>query len=389
MCRVRNTHTAPPWTTAYICVTVDDSCLDEQGKFVDKPMTVRMVQWQPYCVKKPFDPKTPVCAACKRTNRTRSFCRERHKHKQLPWCSVYVLLSTLESADPSTVIAGASRKVDGDEKVNGSDEKESADGDSKQKAEDGSISAAGGETITSDAGDPGDDVNDLAESKTFLAQVSCRSNTIHWLELSDFDSNEATPFPGVVPMEQQYHPVMQHPHHMMDPSHAAAYYQGPAMNYAAQQQQNALKSRQQYFFQMQQHHQYPPAGHWHQPPPPYAMAPPGQEPPHPSAGEAAAAQHRRIQDDGQHPPLHPQQQHWAAMYYQHPPGTHYPAPQADSNASDQMPPGGGDSAVAADAGGGDEEGDQQDAYHSPQPANAPVEDGEQEEQPDEKRQRLI
>jgi len=108
MCRVRNAHTEEPWTTAYICITLDDSCTHE-GKYVDKPLTVRMVQWQPYCVKQPFSAKTPVCAACKKTNRTRSFCRERHQHRQLPWCTVYVILSALESTDPSTIVAAPSR----------------------------------------------------------------------------------------------------------------------------------------------------------------------------------------------------------------------------------------------------------------------------------------
>ena len=38
MCRVRNSHTAEPWTTAYMCFTLDDNCTDENGKFVDKPL---------------------------------------------------------------------------------------------------------------------------------------------------------------------------------------------------------------------------------------------------------------------------------------------------------------------------------------------------------------
>ena len=54
MCRVRNQHTGPPWTTAYICMTIDESCTDEDGKYVDKPFIVRMVEWQPYCVVKDF-----------------------------------------------------------------------------------------------------------------------------------------------------------------------------------------------------------------------------------------------------------------------------------------------------------------------------------------------
>ncbi|GAX13139.1 hypothetical protein FisN_17Hh068 [Fistulifera solaris] len=280
MCRVRNNHTAPPWTTAYICVTIDDSCLDENGKYTDKPLTVRMVQWQPYCVKQPFGgSKTPVCAACKRTNRTRSFCRERHKHRLLPWCTVYVLLSSLEVADPSTVVADPSSLVDDDDKETGevvkeekkSQQVEEVTGEEEEKApaedkagedetpkeseeKEDDKSARDDQTvltINSDNGDPGDDINDIAESRTFLVKLSCRGISVHWLELSEYDSSENAPFPGQMQTEtQQFVPGMAIPG--MDPN--MAYYNHNA-SYAAQQHQNALQSRQQYFFQMQQQQQ--------------------------------------------------------------------------------------------------------------------------------------
>ena len=40
-CRVRSGHTSAPWTTAYICITLDSSCTDSQGNFLDKQLTVR------------------------------------------------------------------------------------------------------------------------------------------------------------------------------------------------------------------------------------------------------------------------------------------------------------------------------------------------------------
>lgn len=40
-CRVRNGHTGPPWNTAYICVTLDESCTGENGKLKDVQFTVR------------------------------------------------------------------------------------------------------------------------------------------------------------------------------------------------------------------------------------------------------------------------------------------------------------------------------------------------------------
>jgi hypothetical protein len=247
MCRVRNCHTHAPWSTAYICITIDDSCTDENGRYVDKPLTVRMVQWQPFSTRKPFDSKTPVCAACKRTNRTRSFCRERHKHRQLPWCTVYVLLSALDQTDPNTIVAGASKKVDSDEETS-SDKPESKTDD---------VSAAGSETIASGDAESGDsdDINHVAESRTFLAKVSSRVSSIHWLDLSEFEpSQDPSAYQGEAPPDAATYgmPTSDHP-----------YFAAHSMGYAALQHQNALKSNQQYFFQMQQrqHQQYPPPYH--------------------------------------------------------------------------------------------------------------------------------
>ena len=92
-------------------IQLDDSCTDIDGNYVDAPLTVRMVQWSPYCVKKPFVFNTPVCALCKKTNRTKSFCRKRHNHCQLPWCTVYVLLSAVKHTDPRTIVVTSSQTV--------------------------------------------------------------------------------------------------------------------------------------------------------------------------------------------------------------------------------------------------------------------------------------
>lgn len=294
---MRNTHTTAPWTTAYICLTLDDSCTDAEGKYVQKPLTVRMVQWQPYQVKTPFDPKTPVCSACKKTNRTRSFCRERHKHSQLPWCTVYVLLSALETADPSTVVADPSKPVDEAVKeTDGDDEK----GESKD-AETG-VSSPGDEAPGVDAKsldgenvqpegakqaeeEQSDDINDIAESRTFLAKVNCRSTTIHWLELADFE--------GELGMTPSGHPdapyAMGHQMQPMDPNHP--YYHAA---YAAQQHHNTLKSHQQYFFHMQRQHQAAQYAAWqahYNPPPPHhvRMPPPPHDQQHPQQDAPANA----------------------------------------------------------------------------------------------------
>ena len=281
MCRVRNTHTDPPWTTAYVCVTVDESCTDEDGKFIDRPMTLRMVTWRPLVVRKPFHHKTPVCAACKRTNRTRSFCRERHKHRQLPWSTVYVLLSALDQADPATVVAGPSKPIVEDDKKD-SPSSQSAEGgkrdskteegkdDSTSEAQSGSAkyeppangkqgggtadtASACSETISSDTNDAGDDINEIAESRTFLAKVNSRGVSIHWLDLADYDDSVPSfSSPGGA---GALSPATMTPP-QIDPSTAQALCY--AQSQYAQEHQNTLKSHQQYFFQIQQrqHEQY-------------------------------------------------------------------------------------------------------------------------------------
>lgn len=232
-CRVRSGHTTAPWTTAYICITLDESCTTAEGKYIDGPLTIRMCNWQPYILKTDFDIKTPVCAACKKTNRTRSFCRARHMHRQLPWCTVFVLLSAVESTDPSTVVAAPSRPVQpGEEnekkisevnhiktsaesalrnicKVEENSETtavydvkpltEKMEDDPNKKIKESVITAGSKEADKplftdqekkveaekqSDANVEGDDINDIDASRTFLVKVSTQSISIHWLELS-------------------------------------------------------------------------------------------------------------------------------------------------------------------------------------------------------------
>jgi len=356
MCRVRNTHTAPPWTTAYVCVTIDESCTDEDGKFIDKPMTLRMVTWRPYSVRKPFHQKTPVCASCKRTNRTRSFCRERHKHRQLPWCTVYVLLSAYDQADPATVVAGASKPLDEgeedskspsstdpaavapenkEEETNGQghDGTTGLNGGSKKTAPApaADVASASSETISSDVDDQGDDINEIPESRTFLAKVNSRGSSIHWLDLADYDDTATPTYASPDGASAFSTPALTPP--QMDPSAAQAHYYAHAQ-YAQQQHQNALQSHQQYFFQMQQrqHQQY---AQWQQQ---YAqqMAQ-GGEGSAVTAGEAAAASQRRQgEGDAVSPtaavtasPGQPSAA-WPPMYYAAPTAGFYSPPGAST-----------------------------------------------------------
>jgi hypothetical protein len=250
-----------------MCFTLDDNCTDENGKYIEKPLAVRMIQWQPYCVKTPFDPKTPVCSACKKTNRTRSFCRERHKHRQLPWCTVYVLLSPADAIDPATRVAPESVPLTDIEKspdLNKATDEAKCNDEASVK---GDISVTG--TVATDTegvplpsegrlskqeksgeeADDGDDINDVSESRTFLAKVSCRHSSIHWLELAEFDAADAAAVHGLIPPDGHAAMGRVMPMQSVDPSQ---YYTHPMGGYAAQQHQFNLKSHQQYFFQMQQ-----------------------------------------------------------------------------------------------------------------------------------------
>jgi hypothetical protein len=424
MCRVRNTHTSAPWTTAYICLTLDESCTDANGKYVDKPLTVRMVQWQPFCVRDPFEAKTPVCAACKKTNRTRSFCRERHKHRQLPWCTVYVLLSALDSADPATVVAAPSKPVEETEKKEESNESEAKADEDKETASPSNSEAEGKTSEVNDGEAPkpapakkvegeGDDINEIAESRTFLAKVCCKSTSIHWLDLAEVDGNDGS---AMAAMHQPPDPAMYGMgpgmHAPQDPNHAH-YYHHPNL-FASQHHQNAMKLHQQYNFHMPQRHpnQYtapwPPQYNQHphmmhgqpiSPQPAPGGAPPGDgspQPPPVTAGEAAAQQQKRnremSEDQGQspmHPPPgyahgpppgpHDQQQQWMLyqqMYQAQLPPMGHPA---------QYPPRGGRHMPPQEAGSGAAmmPGNEQ-PYNGPQSPN-----GKDTHESDSKRQRLV
>ena len=104
LCRVRDGHTGLPWTLTYVCVTLDESCIDPKtGRIIDSPLESRGFDYhQPYCEKDEVPKGTPICASCKEKNYTRAYCREKQKHKQLPWSTVYVTLYKADGASPSS-----------------------------------------------------------------------------------------------------------------------------------------------------------------------------------------------------------------------------------------------------------------------------------------------
>jgi len=230
MCRGRNKHTAPPWSTAYLCITMDESSIDPTtNKLVERPLAVNICNWQPFCAIKDFDAKTPVCSTCKKTNRTRSFCRHRHKHKQLPWCAVYACLSAAPSepapADPQNPInvnvvsnnvdnavvktddtlqnnvENVESKSNGETPVVQEDQLSKTENEFKSESEtllnaeqvnetetatncEKDVKAAGAKN--SDSEEP-DSIDNIHESRTFLIEVSSTHCSLQWLERADQD----------------------------------------------------------------------------------------------------------------------------------------------------------------------------------------------------------
>ena len=107
LCRVRDGHTDLPWSTTYLCVTLDESCLTRDSKgelslvdegpgkyqFIAKSMDCKAMACQ-YISKKSHlgGSKAPICSSCKQKNYTRQHCREKQAHLQLPWGTAYVRL---------------------------------------------------------------------------------------------------------------------------------------------------------------------------------------------------------------------------------------------------------------------------------------------------------
>ncbi len=106
LCRIRDGHTDIPWNTTYICITMDESCFtrDASGNMRLKDedsteFTARSITGppMPYRTKAGTlgGTKAPICMACKDKNYTRHHCREKQQHQQLPWNTVFVMLSAI------------------------------------------------------------------------------------------------------------------------------------------------------------------------------------------------------------------------------------------------------------------------------------------------------
>jgi len=96
-CRAQDKHTSVPWTTVYVCITLDSTCTNEEGIiYSDKIFVGQRISARQYRFKQKKGEETPICATCKERNYTRYYCREKRKNRNLPWKTTFVVLSAYE-----------------------------------------------------------------------------------------------------------------------------------------------------------------------------------------------------------------------------------------------------------------------------------------------------
>lgn len=114
LCRIRDRHNDIPWNTTYLCVSFDDSCLalNRMGELclVDEErsqrrFTAQLLDEPPLPLRHKMiheeDKISPICAHCKNKNYTKHHCRTKQEHTQLPWVTMYVMLSAIHHYDPT------------------------------------------------------------------------------------------------------------------------------------------------------------------------------------------------------------------------------------------------------------------------------------------------
>lgn len=207
MCRTQGEHTDLPWSTVFICITLDHTCTDANNKLKKGPFTTRNMEWMPYCFKNEVSAETLICAACKTKNYTRKQCRVKSRHKFLPWSTVYVMLSHDNREDSSrhgdgkddndsvsqSESASRKRSIDGSSSEHRSKRRATGDkGEEEVKLEssdrDPSSDAEDGPQSKKDS--KGDDITKVDRSRTFLLEVAVDTCIIKWL---DYDRSKAIP----------------------------------------------------------------------------------------------------------------------------------------------------------------------------------------------------
>jgi len=223
LCRIRDGHTDVAWNTTHLCVSLDDSCfaqtargelrLDDEStmKFVASPLKGAII---PYRTKKSdtFLPDTPICMACKQKNYTRNHCREKQKHRQLPWGTVYVVLSAVP------ISTKESEKEDNIDSSNAGT-KRNSQGDPmsptmKSKLNDTSFSKRrrieSNESRNIDG--KSDSIWNVAPSRSFLLTIMGKSRILQWLQVDPMLSGPSQPpYTSDQAVNNQLQPLYSHP----------------------------------------------------------------------------------------------------------------------------------------------------------------------------------
>jgi hypothetical protein len=232
-CRIKYGHTEVPWTNSYICITIDESCIGMDGKYIveenDAAKLHAVVLSSPqtqsslckkYEVQTCLDDNAPVCSTCKSSNRTRAYCRKKFRHGELPWNTLYVVLKLQSNMmmmmtcpnflDPfhQECRDGRSSTVDDDNNMmpNPVDHHDDVVStlakevgkDTETKEQEQHQQQQQEEQTQEQSEQPKElpeefDINRIAPSRTFLSIISSEENSIRWLkrvETTDDDDDD-------------------------------------------------------------------------------------------------------------------------------------------------------------------------------------------------------
>jgi len=101
-CRVRLSHRTGPWSPIFLCMIFDETCLDDSGNLIDKQFSTRILldeYHEVYSCGEVLNVDFPVCRTCRRHSLTRHNCRIAGKHKDMPWCTVFVTVTAVSKSD--------------------------------------------------------------------------------------------------------------------------------------------------------------------------------------------------------------------------------------------------------------------------------------------------
>ena len=167
----------------------------------------------------------------------------------MPWCTVFVILSTVDSTDPSTVVAAPSIPADYH------DHNHYLGGPVAQRP------------MRNYDHCETDDINAIDSSRTFLGKISGTHSSVHWLEYNNSEGNNSSATESDV---KALNDAIRTPGAGVPPPVLDSNQQYYQMTQQAMQQQQYMQQ---------------PYGGWYGPPPPHMMPMPVMPMPPPS-GEA-------------------------------------------------------------------------------------------------------